>query len=90
MCLFFAYVFLFVLFLVSFAPSLFRLFVPRDEDCIKVLEDLRWKNSVVCPYCDSKNVKKNGNTIRNGIPISRYLCNESVGKLFNSIDWYCL
>ena len=67
--------------LVSVMASILRLFVPRDEDCVRFLEELRWKNGVKCPYCKSERVKKNGTTTRNGVQLQRYKCNDC-GRTF--------
>jgi transposase-like protein len=37
--------------------SLFKKF-PTEQDCIKHLENIRWKNGIVCPYCQSKKTCK--------------------------------
>ena len=70
-----------VLLLVSVMADVFRLFVPRDEDCIRFLEELRWASGVECPYCKSRRVKKNGTTTRNGVSLQRYKCNDC-GRTF--------
>ncbi len=40
--------------------SLLKLFkkFPTEQDCIKHLENIRWKNGVVCPYCKSTKTSK--------------------------------
>jgi len=61
--------------------DIFRLFVPKDADCVKVLEELRWKNGVECPYCKSRRVKKNGTVTRNAVSLQRYKCKDC-GRTF--------
>ena len=45
------------------------LFIPRDEECLKVLEELRWHGEPECPYCGSKDIKSYGTYERGGIKI---------------------
>lgn len=56
---------------------------PTQEDCIKHLEDVRWDNEPVCPYCGSKR----HSVIKNSF---RYKCNScnvsysvTVGTIFH-------
>jgi transposase-like protein len=35
-------------------------FMPREEECIATLRELRWKDGVRCTTCGSSNVKKDG------------------------------
>jgi transposase-like protein len=37
--------------------SLFKKF-PTQESCIEHLENIRWKNGVVCPYCQSHKISQ--------------------------------
>jgi len=37
--------------------DIIRLFILRDEECLKVLEELRWHGEPECPYCGSKDVR---------------------------------
>lgn len=34
--------------------------MPKEEECIATLRELRWKNGVRCARCGSSNVKKDG------------------------------
>ena len=61
--------------------DVFRLFVPKDADCVRVLEELRWKNGIECPYCKSRRVKKNGTAARNDVSLQRYKCKDC-GRTF--------
>jgi len=54
--------------------DIIRLFIPRDEECLKVLEELRWHGEPECPYCGSKDVKSHGTYERGEIEIPRYKC----------------
>ena len=56
--------------------DIIRLFVPKDEDCLRVLEELRWHGEPECPYCHSKNVKKHGSYSKNSLEIPRYQCKD--------------
>ena len=62
--------------------DIYRLFVPRDKDCLLALTALRWGDSPVCPYCKSGDVKKYGSYNRDSLRVPRYLCN-SCGKTFS-------
>ena len=61
-----------------------RLFVPRDEDCPKVIEEIRWGGQPACPYCNSTNVKRNGTYQRESLIVPRYKCNNC-GKTFSPL-----
>ena len=37
--------------------SLFKKF-PTQESCIEHLENIRWKNGAVCPYCQSQKISQ--------------------------------
>jgi len=50
------------------------LFIPKDEECLKVLEELRWHGELECPYCGSKDVKRHETYERGEIEIPRYKC----------------
>ena len=54
--------------------DIIRLFIPRDEECLKVLEELRWHGEPECPYCGSKDVKNHGTYERGELEIPRYQC----------------
>ena len=63
-------------------------FLPSEERCVSVLISLRWKNRIVCLFCKSPNVKKNG--IRQKF-YHKYMClacaksfNEKTGTIFEN------
>ena len=62
--------------------------MPREEKCVQVLIALRWKNNVICLFCNSEDVKKNG--IRQKF-YHKYIChdckksfNEKTGTIFEN------
>lgn len=63
-------------------------FLPGEEKCVKVLISIRWKNKLVCLFCNSNNVKKNG--VRQKF-YHKYICldckksfNEKTGTIFEN------
>ena len=69
--------------------SLFKKF-PTEGSCIEFLENVRWKNGVVCPYCNSdKTCEHNSTTVntRNGKRHQCQSCKKSfsvtVGTIFH-------
>jgi len=50
--------------------DIIRLFIPRDEECLNVLEELRWHGEPECPYCGSKDVRSHGTCERGELEIS--------------------
>jgi transposase-like protein len=61
---------------------------PNDKACIKFLESIRWKDGVVCPYCNSnktcKHNVKNVNT-RNATRHQCWTCKKSFSVTVNTI-----
>ncbi|WP_157209551.1 transposase [Methanotorris igneus] len=31
--------------------EVYKLFIPKDEECIEVIRRVRWGNGYICPYC---------------------------------------
>src|SRR5882757_8602987 len=62
---------------------------PTQEACIKYLENTRWKNGIICPYCNSNKTcthkAKEGDRIRERQQC--WSCNKSfsvtVGTIFH-------
>ena len=53
---------------------------PKQEDCIAFLEEKRWHNKTVCPYCGScKSSKESG--LRHHCNKNKF--NENFARLFN-------
>ncbi len=63
--------------------EVYKLFIPRDEECIKVIRNIRWSNGYICPYCSLKDVVLKGKE-RNRPYIQRYRCN-SCKRHFNDL-----
>ena len=38
------------------SAEVYKLFIPEDKECIKVIRKVRWGNGYICPYCGSKDV----------------------------------
>ncbi|MEM4311504.1 MAG: transposase [Nitrososphaerales archaeon] len=53
-------------------------FLPKEEECLNTLREIRWSNGVTCLSCSSKNVIKYG---RYGI-YQKYR-RENCGSVFN-------
>lgn len=67
-----------------FFTDLDRLFVPRDEDCLKVIIELRWGGEVSCPHCQSGEVIGYGSYRRGEIEVPRYRC-KGCGSTFSPL-----
>jgi len=61
-----------------------RLFVPREEECLKAIIELRWGDKVSCPYCQSEEVIGYGSYRRGEIDIPRYKC-KGCGRTFSPL-----
>ncbi len=57
-------------------------FMPSEEKCHEHLRQARWPDGVVCPKCDSTDVKKNGT--ENGK--QRYYCYGHKGTFGDTTD----
>lgn len=53
-----------------------RLFVPREEDCLKAIIELRWGDEISCPYCQSRNVIDYGSYKRGALSVPRFQCKD--------------
>ncbi|MBP1912508.1 IS1/IS1595 family N-terminal zinc-binding domain-containing protein [Thermococcus stetteri] len=58
-----------------------RLFLPDPEECYRTIRQIRWPDGVTCPYCDSKNIQKNGHTPKRA---QKYHC-KNCRKHFNDL-----
>ena len=58
--------------------DLFKKF-PTEESCIKFLEKMKWKNGVVCPYCQSTKTSKHLKRLQ------CQSCNRSFSVMVNTI-----
>lgn len=56
-----------------------KIFIPSDEEVLKLFRSIRWSNMVYCPICETKNVIRRG-YVRKTL-LRRYLCKEC-GKNF--------
>ncbi|EHP84822.1 transposase, partial [Methanotorris formicicus] len=36
--------------------EVYKLFIPKDEECIAIIREIRWSDRYICPYCGSKDV----------------------------------
>ncbi|AEF96165.1 transposase [Methanotorris igneus] len=63
--------------------EVYKLFIPKDEECIEVIRRVRWGNGYICPYCGSKDVVLKGKERRKPY-IQRYRCN-SCKRHFNDL-----
>lgn len=61
----------------------YKLFIPKDKECIEIVREIRWSNGYVCPYCGSKDVVLRGKERRKPY-IQRYKCN-SCKRHFNDL-----
>ncbi|EHP83207.1 transposase, partial [Methanotorris formicicus] len=40
--------------------EVYKLFIPKDEECIAIIREIRWSDRYICPYCGSKDVVLKG------------------------------
>ncbi len=64
-----------------------KVFLPRREDCLAYLRDVKWKAIVRCPYCCSDDIWSDGKTLKGA---KKYQCqrchryfNDLTGTLFD-------
>ncbi|MCD6559894.1 MAG: transposase [Palaeococcus sp.] len=55
--------------------------MPDTEECYRIIRQTRWPEGVICPYCGSKEVQKNGYTPKGA---QKYHC-KNCGKYFNDL-----
>jgi len=60
--------------------DIFRIF-PDENSCIKLLEEIIWKNSPVCPYCTSGNYSK----LKDSFRLHCNNCNTSYSVTVNTV-----
>lgn len=53
-------------------------FLPDEEKCVNILIQTRWKGKIICVYCKSKNVNRNGTRRK---VYHKYICSDC-GKSF--------
>jgi len=56
-------------------------FLPKREDCFEYLRKVRWKDTIRCPYCLSRDIWSDGNTPKDA---GKYHCQECK-KYFNDL-----
>ena len=63
-----------------------KVFLPKREDCLEYLRDVKWKETVRCPYCCSSDIWSDGVTPKGA---GKYQCqrchryfNDLTGTLF--------
>lgn len=56
---------------------------PTQEDCIKHLENVRWPEGPVCPYCGSKNCGSNPKELRHYCNNCKTSFSVTVGTIFH-------
>jgi transposase-like protein len=63
--------------------DLYKLYIPKGEEYIKVLREIRWSSGCTCPYCGSKYVILKDRESYNRL-LQRYKCN-SCNTHFNDL-----
>jgi transposase-like protein len=48
-----------------------KLFLPDVEECYKIIRRIKWPDSVVCPYCSSKEIQRNRHNLKES---QKYYC----------------
>jgi transposase-like protein len=72
--------------------SLIKLFkkFPTEESCIEFLENIRWKDGVICPYCGSNKTCNHNTKVSETRNAKRHQCQDchksfsvTVGTIFH-------
>ena len=58
-----------------------ELLLPDIEKSFRIIREVRWKDGVRCPYCESKEIVKYGHNEKGA---QRYKC-KNCGRLFNDL-----